>query len=96
MKQFWTNGRRCSARTVEKISSGARMDFPRVLTAAISICAPSVRPAKIGTSSRCTTNCPIRMDIDFLVGVTYAAPKSRDLRLNEVFSDAISATMMFV
>lgn len=73
------------------------MDFPHALTAAISICAPSVLPAKIGTSFRCPTNCPISMDIDTHVGVTYAAPRSIDARLlnKEVFSDAINAIMMF-
>lgn len=96
MKQFWTNDRRCSARTVEKIFSGTRMDFPRALAAAIFICAPSVRLAKIGTFFRCMTNYLIRMDIDILVIATYAAPKSRNSMLYEVFLDAIDAIMMFV
>ena len=74
------------------------MDFPRALIAAIFICAPSVRPAKIGTFFSCMTNCLIRMDIDIPVGVTYAAPRWIDARLlnKEVFSDAINAIMMFV
>ena len=72
------------------------MDFPHVLTVAIFICAPSVRPAKKGTSFRCLTNCLISLDIDFLIDVTYAELVSIDSKLNEGISGAIYATMTFV